>query len=193
MDEESDQVTKPSDNKTPGKIRKHTVLETSKGRVYVCKLCNETFDKSYALANHVKSFCPKRALFKKDQPGQSYLASSDTVVGEESILEEAPEIKTSKRLRAAKRQKSSQESTTAPHINIPPTTADTYDNPLRATNPGNTVHLDEYEKSFLPNYPLDLVFKLKSMKALQLALDSALITPEQYATKQVAFLQSVTF
>jgi hypothetical protein len=74
-------------------VRKHTVLETSKGRVYVCKLCNETFDKSYALANHVKSFCPKRAIFKKDQT-PSYLSASDIVPGElESIQEEpSPEI-----------------------------------------------------------------------------------------------------
>ena len=70
-------------------VRKHTVLETSKGRVYVCKLCNDTFDKSYALANHVKSFCPQRALFKKEP--LSYL---DTASAEhEGILEEpSPEI-----------------------------------------------------------------------------------------------------
>jgi hypothetical protein len=36
------------------------VLVTAEGKLYVCKLCDEAFDKSYSLANHVKSFCPKR-------------------------------------------------------------------------------------------------------------------------------------
>eukprot|EP00026_Physarum_polycephalum_P010605 Phypoly_transcript_10772.p1 GENE.Phypoly_transcript_10772~~Phypoly_transcript_10772.p1 ORF type:complete len:205 (+),score=26.59 Phypoly_transcript_10772:192-806(+) len=195
MEEEDDQsqVVKPAaDAKTPGKIRKHTVLETSKGRVYVCKLCSETFDKSYALANHVKSFCPKRALFKRDS--SSYLSNSETVPSteQESIQDEpSPEVKTSKRLRSAKRHRFVQESTAPSSHSTPPAT-DTYEDPLRSTHP-SSGRLDEYEKSFLPNYPLDLVFKLKSLKALQIAMSSSLITPEQYAAKQLLFIKSINF
>lgn len=36
------------------------MLITPSGKLYVCKQCDESFDKSYSLANHVKSFCPKR-------------------------------------------------------------------------------------------------------------------------------------
>lgn len=92
-----------------------------------------------------------------------------------------------------------------PDASAPPVS---YDNPLQDTNPAMPKQPEEYEKQFISNYrkligssefcaylsaALDLVYKLKSLKALQLALENELITPEQFQAKQAAFVNGFAF
>jgi len=220
------------------KARKHSVLMTPSGKLYVCKQCDESFDKSYSLANHVKSFCPKR-LKKPDgdnnnnnntdntdtnstinddntetdnssKPTNEPEKEGEKIEQEEEELPRAPSMKRKRRSRKkvpvedSAVVKSDDRESEADDVEpgayeeeeelldaaIEASLASYYEETAVAKADLDVVVMDPVT---LLGFPVELVNKLKSLKALKLSLDNGLIDEEQYNMKQLEFLESFKF
>jgi len=208
-DSELEDVSNKSPKKydlLPGnKLRKHTIEFTEEGKVYVCKLCSEKFDKSYALANHVKSFCVKRIQTKKDKMSKSPVRTKSATPSKRS-----PQSRNITRRRRTR------------VLTPPKNDEDIEDNNFQVSNhlaensmmkneeeeerhqlrdEGNDlVPSSSSEQSWLvidghcvADFPPELIFRLKSLKMLKLSLQIGLIENTQYVSKQEEFLESFKF